>query len=228
MNNTNFIFKIIETKEEAIEAIELYTEVQLKLNPYYVELKKNKTFDFENEIFYNYHINNINRMVTQKQCFIAIDKETNKIASLLCSEDLFGEPNPDLPEIKPLVVRMGKYVLNSQIEKFIKEGSLERVKGKYSALCKVTTHHDYMRYGLTLGLLELAEKTARELGFTHMFMDPANPIVVKYILEKLRYPELGRIYYKDIEFEGSYPYECGFKEGFSSDAFYCFVIKSLE
>jgi GNAT superfamily N-acetyltransferase len=208
----NFIFKVIETKEEALEAYALYTEMQLTCSPYYTELQKNPDYVFDNDIFYNYHIHNVNRMITQGLCYIAVDTEKNKIVSLICSEDLFEDLNPDYPENKPLFIRLGKDIYNKSVERFIKEGKLERVKGVYLAFSKVSTHGDYQRRGLSAKLFQFAEKIAKERGFRYVYIDPATPVVTALVIDKLKYPEIGKLYYKDIEFEGVYPYDGTWKD----------------
>jgi GNAT superfamily N-acetyltransferase len=204
--------KIIETKDEALEAYSLYSKVQLKQSPYYSELIKNPNYIFDTTTFYEYHIHNVSRMVTQQLCCIAVDTTTNKIVSLICGEDLFDEPNPDYPVNKPLFIRLGKDIYNKSLERFIKEGFIEKRKGVYLAFTKVTTHPDYQRRGISSSLFKFAEKVAKEKGLKYIYIDPANPVVIKLVIEKLGYPEIGRLCYKDIEFEGTFPYEGLFKD----------------
>jgi GNAT superfamily N-acetyltransferase len=219
------IFKTIETEEEALEAYNLYTKVQLKQSPYYSELMKNPNYVFDSTIFYEYQIHNVNRAIQQQLSFIAVDTATNKIVSLIGGEDLFDEPNPDFPVNKPLFIRLKEDIFNKNLERFIKEELIEKKEGKYVAFGKVTTHPDYQKNGLISSLFQFAMDTVKERGFKYLYMDPATGVVIKLVIEKLRATEIGRIYYKDIEFEGTFPYDGLFKD--FKDPYIAFTLKQL-
>jgi hypothetical protein len=217
--------KIIETKEEALEAYRLYTEVHLKQTPYFTELMKNPDYTFDSTIFYEYHIHNVSRMISQQLCFIAVDTTTNKIVSLICGEDLFEEPNPDYPLHKPMFTKLKETIFNKNLEKFIKEGLIEKKKGEYVYFGKVTTHPDYQKSGLVCTLFQYAMDTVKERGFKYLYMEPANSLSIKLVIEKLCATEIGRIYYKDIEVEGTFPYDGLFKD--FKDPYIAFALKQL-
>jgi hypothetical protein len=207
------LLKIIETKEEALEAYAFYADTILK-NPYFSELMKNPNFIITRDILYNYQIHNVNRMVEQRLSIIAVDTEKNKIIGLVCGEDLFEDPNPDFPENKPLFAKLGNHIHSTSVERFIKDGKLKRVKGVYLALTKLCTHKDYRRSRLAMKLALFAENVARERGFKYFFLNPSNPMSIKGVnVYDPDLIELGKLYFHDIEFEGTYPFK-GSCEGY--------------
>jgi hypothetical protein len=219
------LLKIIETKEEALEAYSFYSDIMLK-SPYFAELIKNPDYIINRDIFYNYQIHNVNRMVEQKLCFIAVDTEKNKIVGLLCGEDLFGDPNPDFPANKPLFAKLVKHILSTSVERFIKESKLKKVKGVYLALAKSCTHKDYRRNRLANKLYMFAAIVAKERGFKYLFGDPSNPTSIKVINACDPFlQELGKTYYHEVEFEGTYPYK-GTWEGYDKPHL-SYILKDL-
>jgi hypothetical protein len=56
-------------------------------------------------------------------------------------------------------------------------------------------------------------------------MKSANSLSIKLVIEKLRATEIGRIYYKDIEVEGTFPYDGLFKD--FKDPYIAFAFKRL-
>jgi hypothetical protein len=165
-------------------------------------------------------------MVEQRLCFIAVDADKNKIVGLLCGEDLFGDPNPDFPENKPLFAKLVKHIFSTSVERFIKEGKLKKAKGYYLALSKLCTHKDYRRSRLAERLCLFAVYVARERGFKYIFADPSNPTSIKgtNVCDPF-IKELGKTYYHEIVFEGTYPYK-GTWEGYDKPHL-SYVLKDL-
>jgi hypothetical protein len=217
--------KIVETKEEALEAYSLFTEVHLKQNHYYVELMKNPNFVFDATILYEYYIHNIGRMISQQLCFIAVDTAKNKVVSVICGEDLFEEPNPDYPLNKPMVIKLNESLSKMHQERFIKEGLIEIKKGEYVHFGKVTTHPHYQKGGIICSLFQLALNTVKERGFKYLYTAPSHDLSIKLVFEKLYATEIGRTYYKDIEYEGMFPFDGLFKD--FKDPYIAIALKQL-
>jgi GNAT superfamily N-acetyltransferase len=217
--------KIIETKKEALEAYKLYTNVHLKINPYYTELSKNPNYNVNPNIFYNYHTHNVNRLISQKLSVIADDTTVDKVVSFVCVEDLFEEPNPDYPVDKPSFIKLGKDIYNKSLDRFIKEGKVKKSKGDYLSFSKVATDENFRGQGLNSSLFHFAEEVGRDRGFKYIYLDPAHPKIIKFVMEKLKYPEIGRLYYRDIEYEGTYPYKG--TALYDENSFICYGLKAL-
>ncbi len=227
MDISNFTFKIIETEEEAKSAFFLYADVHLNDNPYYLELLKNSDYKFDKEIFYNYHVHSRGKVIRDKLSCIAVDNSNNKVVAFICAEDLFTETNPDLPEQKPLFILLGKDIYKKSLERFIREGKIEISKNFYLGLSKVTTHYDYYRIGLSYNLFKYVENVAKQRGFKYLYIDPAHENVQKLVLCKLKFEEIGRLDYNDIEFEGKFTY-LGLFQGFEPKPQMIYCIKKIE
>ena len=226
-DNKSFTYKIIETEEEAKSAFFLYADVHLSHNPYYLELLKNSDYNFNKEIFFNYHVHNTNKILKDKLSCIAVDNSNNKVVAFICAEELFSEPNPEMPQEKPLFIRLGKDIYQKSLERFIKEEKLKFEKGVYLGLSKITTHYEYHRRGLSYNLFKFVEKIGKERGFEYVYIDPAHDTVQKLVLGKLEYPEIGRLDYDDIEFEGKFPYK-GLCQDFQSKPQIIYCLKKLD
>jgi hypothetical protein len=75
-------------------------------------------------------------MISQQLCFIAVDTITNKIVSVICGEDLFEELNPDYPLHKPMFTKLKETIFNKNLDKFIREGLIEKRKANMFTLEK--------------------------------------------------------------------------------------------
>ena len=206
-NEKNLTYKIIETYEEALEAYSLYSETHYNHSPYYECMKKSTVIGMDKELFSNYHIRNINRVINQKLGFICIDQSINKIVGFILGEDLFEESNPDFPEIKPKFAQVGMEIYQKSLHKFVENGIISRGKGVYLAISKVSTDKDYWGNGICPNLFALAEKVGKERGFKLIYTDPATIIFQRIMAKKIKYPQIGKVLFKEIVFENEYVFE---------------------